>query len=204
MGGGYHMREQVGNWLLGNRLRRLGLAAAATAVLTACGSGGISNPFARGDEAGDGQSSQGPAACPTVLIVQDAAELTLFAPTGGRDLTDVVATATFGPFQGQCDYFDDRVDVRLTLFVVGERGPALQSDRVVVEYFVSILDPEDRITVKREFPVELRFAGPSLSQTASREVLAQSIPLTDQALGSGYEILIGYQLNPDQLEFNRR
>lgn len=199
MGVGYHRRRGLGNWLA-----RLGLVVAAAGGLAACGSTGIGNPLAGlGGGEPDGADG-GPARCPSVLIVEDAAELTLFSPGGGRDLTDVVAVAGFGPFEGQCDYFDDRVDVRLELLVVAERGPALSGDRVVVEYFVSILDPQDRIMAKREFPVDLRFASASLSQAASREVLVQSIPLADLATAGDHEILVGFQLDPAQLDFNRR
>lgn len=199
MGVGYHTRQGIGN-----RFARLGLVVAAAGLLTACGSTGIGNPLAGLGGGQDDAADGGPARCPSVLIVEDAAALTLFSPGGGRDLTDIVATARFGPFEGQCDYFDDRVDVRLELLIVAERGPALTGDRVVVEYFVSILDPQDRIMVKREFPVELGFASASLSQAASREVLVQSIPLADLGTAAEHEILIGFQLDPAQLDFNRR
>lgn len=144
-----------------------------------------------------------PQGCPQVSVLRDASEVTVFDGTG-RDLTDVVARAAIGNYQGECDYVadPDRVEVTLILPIVAERGPAAEGP-VTVDYFVSVIDPDARVLGKQVFSTEIEFE-PGVNRGGSIEELAQRIPLPSLGVGESYGIIIGFQLTPEQLRWNRQ
>ena len=142
-----------------------------------------------------------PTGCPRVVVLSDAAEEVQFRP-GGRDLTDMVARATFGEFDGGCEYDDDSVTVELSLQVISELGPAARDREARFEYFVAITDPQNRILVKEVFDTTIPFPD-GRNVAGVTEELTQRIPLDQLATGVAYDIVLGFQLDDDQLDFNR-
>lgn len=148
-----------------------------------------------------------PPACPTIVIVNDTAELTAFRPGPGRDLTDVVLDARLDRFDGTCetDLEDDRsgqVDVDLQLFFEATRGPADQSREGRFDYFVAIAERGGAILAKKVFETEFEFEG-NRNRIGIVEELTQEIPLRPGKLGDDFDIFVGFQLTPEQLEYNR-
>jgi len=144
-----------------------------------------------------------PTGCPRVVFVEDAAQEVRFRPGAGRDLTDVEWRAAFVGFGGGCEYDDEAVDVELILNIAAERGPAATGGEAALDYFVAVADPQQQLLVKEIFETSIVF--PESGDTAgTSEELVQRIPLDNPALGRAYRIVVGFQLSPDQLEFNRR
>ena len=170
------------------RLWALGLTAAAAG----CGGG----------ETYDPQQATG---CPRVAIVADAAEVVEFRPGPGRDLTDVVSRGFMGELAGACEYDGDEgtVTVEVQLPIVGERGPAATGGEAAFTYFVAVTDPASTILAKELFDTSVAFAE-GQTRAGTVEELEQVIPLANPAQGVNYQILIGFQLTPEQLDFNRR
>ncbi len=180
---------------------RVALAAALLAGLAACS--GDDNP----EEAPPARevvvAEPQPTGCPRILFVDEAAQEVRFRPGPGRDLTDVEWRAAFAGFGGGCEYDDSGVDVDLILNIVAERGPAATSDEAAFDYFVAVADPQQQVLAKEIFQTDIVFpAGGATAGTS--EALVQRIPLDNAALGRAYYILVGFQLSPQQLEFNRR
>lgn len=165
------------------------LALVAGLTLAACG--------------GDSYDPTLPQGCPEVSVLREASEVTQFRPGGGRDLTDVVARAVIADYSGECDYVDDpaRVEMEMALALVGERGPAA-SGPTTVDYFVSVIDPQGRILNKRVFSAELAFES-GAARGGSIQQLRQVIPLPSLIEGEAYGVIVGFQLTPEQLRFNR-
>lgn len=149
------------------------------------------------------QASTAAYACPKVNIVRDLQEVTQFRNGGGRDLTDVTSRAALADFSGHCDYADDGVTVNVNLYLVAERGPALQGNEATYRYFVAVAKPgEESPTTKSEFETTVTFE-PGKARSGSREELAPRIPLPKDANAKDWKIFLGFQLTPDQLAFNR-
>jgi hypothetical protein len=141
--------------------------------------------------------------CPRVTIVRDAAEVTRFREGGGRDLTDVKSRARLMDFTGGCEYDRNGVTVNLNLVVGAERGPAAARDaNGTYRYFVAITDPGGQIVAKREFDTTIDFS-PNVGRGGSVEELTQQIPLAEGASAASYDVLVGFQLAPEELAFNR-
>ncbi len=146
-------------------------------------------------------------ACPNIVIVKVTAELTTFRPGPGRDLTDVVLDARIDRFDGECetDLEDDRsgkVEVDLQLIFEATRGPANDTRTGEFRYYVAIANRGGAILAKKVFATEFEFKG-NRNRIGAVEELTQEIPLRPGELGEDFDIFIGFQLNPEQLDYNR-
>lgn len=142
-------------------------------------------------------------ACPKVGIVRELQEVTQFRP-GGKDLTDMTARAALADYAGNCEYGSDGVTVNLSLFVVAERGPALQGDQATYQYFVAVARPgEDVPANKAVFDTTVQFAK-GQTRVSYKEELAPRIPLPKDVNAKDWKVLVGFQLSPEQLDFNMK
>jgi hypothetical protein len=175
--------------LLARRLARLGAGIAAAAALTAVSACGI---FGK---------PQLPS-CPPVAIVADTAKLVKFRPGPGRDLTDVEFEAELSDFRGQCDYDKKGANIDVTVAFTVSRGPAMQGRQAQFDYFVAIPRYRPAEAGKRIFTVAATFDTPAQRGVLTDEVRLQLSIKPEEA--ESYEIYLGLQLSPDELEFNRR
>lgn len=141
-------------------------------------------------------------ACPKVGIVGDANKITVFR-AGGKGPADVVGRGAVADYAGNCTYDSTGVTVDVSLALVGERGPAMTGNQLPLTYFVAVAAPDGSIVTKQEFPTTIDFPGNG-PRAGSREDLQPHIPLPEKQDARAYQLLVGFQLTPDQLEYNRR
>ena len=172
------------HWLTG------ALHSVAVVFLAACG--GPTTP-------GPGE----PAGCPAVGILADASRAFFLAVPNQPDPDQVIATARISDFVGDCEY-DDAAgsgDMDLTLQVVA--GPAFDGRALPVDYFVAVVDPGGQILNKEVFRVTAQVPDDARGLSLE-ESLALAVPLpAGPASGSAYELVVGLQLTPQQLQINR-
>lgn len=173
---------------------RAAVAVLALPLLGACSSLGLGGEDAE-------PVAQAPR-CPAVEFVKGAEEVTLFRDGAGRDLTDVTSRAVLADYAGGCRPGEGRVDVDLKLVLAAEKGPALQGMSADYRYFVAVADPEGGILAKQEFDTSVSFPQ-AQRRAGSVEDLAQTIPVAEGTRPEDYRILVGFQLTPDQLQYNR-
>ncbi|CAK0774517.1 Lipoprotein [Azospirillaceae bacterium] len=140
--------------------------------------------------------------CPQVGIIRDLSQITNFRP-GKRDLADVISHAEIADFKGDCTYDGKGVSISVAVALVAERGPAFTGSQADYTYFVAIANPENRILAKQEFSTAVEFKN-GAPRAGTREELTQAIPLAVDEDGRGYRVMLGFQLTPEQIEFNRR
>ncbi|KJV09487.1 hypothetical protein VZ95_11175 [Elstera litoralis] len=144
--------------------------------------------------------------CPRVGILADAARMTIFRDGAGRDITDVQSFSQIAGFSGSC-YYEDKlrtvmVDLRIEL--TSERGAAANGPRWAdLPYFVSILDKNRAIIAQQDFTLRAEYPVNSIRVGLFDEI-EQRLPLQAGEFGDAYEVLIGFRLTPDQLEWNRQ
>jgi hypothetical protein len=139
--------------------------------------------------------------CPRIGILREAAEATTFRPGAGRDATDVAYRARIVDYGGRCAIDAGMVEVELDLRMAALRGPGAAGDRIGYQYFVAVTDPAQNILAREAFDVDFVFEG--RPQAGSLEQLTQRIPLPRGVDGRNYEILVGFALTPEQVEWNR-
>lgn len=148
-----------------------------------------------------------PFACPTVGIIEDLRSITLFDNNEAPDPSKIQGYAKIEDFSGGCTYENGMVTVDLDVMFSGKKGNVTQSSRVkesnvAFPYFIAFSDEQGNILNKEVFAVALRF-NEGLDTTHQAEHLKPRIPMPDPTMGNRYQILIGFQLNKAQLDFNR-
>jgi hypothetical protein len=156
-------------------------------------------------------SKEPPPACPRVAVVGAAASLTRFAAGPGRDLTDVDFQASIVDLVSACRDTGTRgaqpmAKLMVAPVLVIDRGPANTSRQASFAYFVSVVDPDQRILNKQTFPVAVGFPG-----NRNRVVLRDDdppifvdVPNPQGAGAREYEILVGIQLDQSEIDYNLR
>lgn len=150
-----------------------------------------------------GGSDSAAKACPKVQIVRDLSEVTSFQPGAGRDFNDIVSRAALIDYSGQCDYMDDGVRLSMFVTLLAERGPAMTGDRADYRYFVAVYPPgADTPVTKTEFDTAVGF-GNGQKRSGSKEELTPFIPLPANTDARDWTVVLGFQLTPDQMAYNR-
>ena len=140
--------------------------------------------------------------CPNVSILAGSERLVLFKPGPGRDIIDILVEADMSNLRAACEYDDLRVDVETGFEIIAARGPKAETNRVIIVFFAAIINPDGKVIAKETFESRVEFPQ-NHRRVGVREQVVQQIPLTTQAAGQDYQILVGFQLTPDQLEYNQ-
>ena len=143
--------------------------------------------------------------CPSVGILGGSEELTLFSGRG-KDITDVVLTGEMERVVSECEYDigDGIILVDLAFRGTAEIGPASTSREITVPFFIALTEVNSRVLRKDTFALTISFPGNQRSTTYIHTIEEIKVPFIARIDGSAYEILVGFQLTPEQLEFNRR
>lgn len=149
------------------------------------------------------EKKEPPPPCPRIGILGDVQKSVQFRPGPGRDLTDVAFEAELLDFNGSCKYEGrNLVTVTFTLQVAATRGPAAEAREALVPYFVAVVDKQRGVLSREGFTARLPFPS-GRRRIAVGEELEQRIPLGTRS-SSDIEILIGLELDQEQLDGNRR
>lgn len=148
-------------------------------------------------------SDKPPPACPPVGTPKPLDSVTQFVPGGGQDLTQVRFSGLVKRIDTTCDYDEKGVDVDLGIALVIERGPADRDRKAALQYFVAVEDGPGNITAKKIFDVEVPFEGAS-RRLAKLEEVSLRIPAPKEHGFKDTRVLVGFQLTPDQLAYNRK
>ncbi|GHF30048.1 hypothetical protein GCM10017044_26740 [Kordiimonas sediminis] len=136
--------------------------------------------------------------CPAVAVVGDTGTLTRFSGEG-RQPSDVAFTASIMNVNLSCTE-GDSVRSNMTFQIGATAGDALSGDSVNVEYFVIVMKDTTQIITKTIETATLRF------DSNGRAVVSQAfesvIPSIEQARRYNYEVLVGFQLTPDEVVYN--
>lgn len=141
--------------------------------------------------------------CPPVFILADASSLTKFRPGPGRDLTDVEYEAEIQGYTGGCKYDDKGAVIDLQVIFSVKRGPADTDRKADFSYFVAIPLYYPSPDAKAEFATTVTFPeGQNYVRYTDEEVVMR-VPVKDKDVISKYEIYIGFQESPEELDRNR-
>lgn len=169
----------------------LGLATAACSSLP-----DVPNPF---------EDTPNPGPCPAAFALYDASRLVELA---GEDVTyeNVAFTGEFERVHSFCEYSDDDpIIADLEVDLGFGRGPAAQGDRHTYTIFVAVTRSETTVIERQEFPIEVRFDDDEDRTYIRQRFDRIEIPRAHENIsGSNFEILVGFVLTDEQLEFNRR
>ena len=83
------------------------------------------------------------------------------------------------------------------------RGAAASGNSYTYPYFVAVTRRGTAVIAKETFAIEAQFGGRDIVYDSDR-IQRITIPrASDQVEGQNFEIVVGFELNEDQLEWNR-
>jgi hypothetical protein len=147
----------------------------------------------------DDDAPQGKLYCPTVSRVEQLSSLTRFLPRS-EDVTAEVTEAHITGLAGGCDEEPDKHAV-LVAFKIGfsaTNGPANHGASVELPYFVSVTQG-DTVVSKVSYTIPVMFDGNVTTATAVSKTV--KIELPNVHLTEDTEVLVGFQLSPEQLAY---
>lgn len=139
--------------------------------------------------------------CPPVRIDNATAVLTKFKDGAAQDMNNMEFRAELVGYKGQCTFKDNRVELSMDIDFAFEAGPAAKG-AVKVPYFVAIPQFFPRPEGKRvlEFSASEGKKGP---QRIRESNITTVIPLKKDEPAAAFDVYIGLQLTPQELEYNR-
>jgi hypothetical protein len=151
--------------------------------------------------------SSGPARveiCPVVSFVDGLEKVTVFGAQGGADLANVLYSAEVTQLAAVCQFNRNGTAVSAEFLLIADRGLGDRERVARPSYFVAVTDPEGNIMAKEVFQTEIPF-NDNRRRVGRKEEIEPFLPYQGyNGDFTGYRVLIGFQLSPEQVEFNKR
>jgi hypothetical protein len=168
------------------RVRALeALGVLALAALSGCGS----------------SSSSGPLACPQIVPAPGADAIALFGP-GGHAMKDVMVGGRFYDLSAVCTPLKVGLDVTAQISFYAERV-SLGIKDATLPYFVALVGPDQQVLAQEQFQENVAFLPGETYRRTLAEKITVHLPLRNKSDSSSYTVIVGFQLTPDQIAFNR-
>ncbi|MDB5431488.1 MAG: hypothetical protein JWP35_2604 [Caulobacter sp.] len=142
--------------------------------------------------------------CPYVKVLYDAGRYVDFKE-GKEASSNVGFTGEIQGISAGCAYKGDE-PIRISmdvLFALG-RGPQATESHKTYRYWVAVTDRNREILAKEYFDLPVTFAAGQDRVMVNESLEGITIPRVDQKVsGSNFEVLIGFEVTPEQAAFNR-
>jgi len=148
-------------------------------------------------------SASGPSTtsgCPQVAVIRD---LSVYQNPPAGDENNLVLTARMGHVRGGCSANAAGVAVDAMIDIVAMKGRASSSTHASLPFFVSVLDKSDNVILKKIYEVPVDFENGAQESRISSPIQPQ-FTIKPGEDGAGYRVLIGFHLNPAQVDANSR
>ena len=141
--------------------------------------------------------------CPAVRVLYDASRFVEI--DGAEKFANVGYTGEINGVQSSCRYVgSDPIKVNMQLDMAIGKGPKAEGNSKDVKYWVSVVRTDIAPISKQEFTNRVTFANGQDRQRFLTAPINITIPRASSDIsGSNFEIIVGFDLNDKQLEFNR-
>jgi hypothetical protein len=144
-------------------------------------------------------------ACPLMGSLYEASRIVQFAPADQERYANIAYTGEVRGVRGLCRYVEaDPIRMSIAIDFAFGRGPVGTNERKTYRYWVAVARRGVAPLEKQYFNVEVQFRDgqPVAEQTETIETI--TIPRANNTIsGENFEILVGFDLTPAQLQFNR-
>lgn len=173
-------------------MRKTAVALGLALVLSACGT-----------VKKDTSNEQNVGPCPLMGVLYDAARLVEL--NGPEAMSNVGYTAEMRGVTGLCRYVGaDPIVMNLDIDMAFGRGPKAVGDTHTYRYWVAVARRDVLPLTKQYFDVTVKFPNGADRTQRIESIERITIPrATPTTSGVNFEILVGFDLTPEQLAFNR-
>lgn len=151
----------------------------------------------------DDRPNVGP--CPLMGVLYDNSRMVDFAEAGNQRYANIEYTGEMQGIRGLCRYVEaDPIAMSIEVDMAFGRGPAATSNRETYRYWVAVARRGRAPIEKAYFEIDVRWNGDEAVVTRTEEIENIVIPRANpEVSGENFEILVGFELTPEQLQFNR-
>lgn len=169
-------------------LRSAALAALAASALSLAGCFG----------GGDSSASN---ACPKIVTPAETQTIAFFGPNGHK-ASDVVVGGRIRAVTATCE--DEKVGlaVRTDISFEAQRANLTAKD-ATLPYFVALVGPNQQVLEEQGFKIDMHFLPGETFRRMPDEKITVHLPIRDKSAAGTYAVVVGFQLTPDQIAFNR-
>jgi hypothetical protein len=142
--------------------------------------------------------------CPSTEVVKELDVLNEFTDANNPVAANLISRTAITDVKSTCSFGEKSMTVDLKVAFDGVIGPqsALRNGNFNYPFFVAVTAPNGDILAKEVFSAPLSFDG-GLTRSTYHESLRQIIPVYNPEQGPRYKVLVGFQLTPEQLAYNR-
>ena len=142
--------------------------------------------------------------CPVVGVLSDASVLRVFGDGAGRDQANTAYELEFmRAHLLECELKKDVMTAALRFEARARTGPAAPSSEYEYPYFVALLNPDGEVVSKTIRKGTVKFKSGKTGAFFAQEYDDIEFTVPEGKDGLGFEILIGFQLTREQIEFRR-
>ncbi len=141
--------------------------------------------------------------CPVAGVLFDVERL---VEVEGEELhANIGYTGSIEGVNSYCRYVDDNpITMELEIEFAFGRGPKAQGQQKTFEYFVAVTRRDRVVLAKQVAPITVKFGANQDVVRVTEKVEGIVIPrATPTVSGTNFEVLVGFELTPEQLAFNR-
>ncbi|HVZ99199.1 MAG TPA: Tat pathway signal sequence domain protein [Caulobacterales bacterium] len=151
----------------------------------------------------DNRPNVGP--CPLMGVLYDASRLVEFNAPGQERYANIAYTAEMQGVSGLCRYVEsDPITMSMRIDMAFGRGPAGTSEHKVYRYWVAVARRDRAPIEKQYFDIDVQFRRGQAVVTHTEDIERIVIPRAQaDTSGENFEVLVGFDLTPDQIAFNR-
>jgi len=143
--------------------------------------------------------------CPYVKVLYDAARVVEFKDAARTASSNVAWSGEIEGLLADCEYKGDapiKVSANVT-FRLG-KGPQAESSKKAYRYWVAVTDRNRAVLAKEYFTLDANFPAGADRMMVIDQVQQIMIPRKAKTVsGENFEVLIGFDVTPQQAEFNR-
>lgn len=142
--------------------------------------------------------------CPVAGSIHDAARYVKFQDGEGQLYSNIAYTGEITNVRLFCRYFKETpLEAEIEVDFAFGKGPAATADEHDYRYFVAVTRRNGKVLAKEYFNTRAEFDR-GLVTGKSELVNRIVIPRADESIsGVNFEVIVGFELTPEQLEFNR-
>ena len=131
--------------------------------------------------------------CPQVAMIRD------LSVTKNIQDGNMLSRAAITETRSYCSY-DENSDIRVPMEIdfLAERGKAFKGDTASYQYFVAVVGPRQNIVNKEVFTADVKFDEDEQKATLT-EKLEPHIHSDKEIDGISYQVLVGFQLNQEEI-----
>ncbi len=151
----------------------------------------------------DNRPNVGP--CPLMGVLYDSARIVDFAQAGQQRYANIQYTGEMNGVRGLCRYVEaDPITMAIEVDMSFGRGPAATAERHTYRYWVAVARRGRAPIEKVYFDVDVEWERGQLVANRREQIENIVIPRANPEIsGENFEILVGFELTPEQLQFNR-